>query len=133
MKLLAQIGRFGIVGIIATVVHVTLFLSLVEGFAIKAFWANLLAFSTAVFVSYFGNLIWTFAMPEAGLGRLPRFVLVAFIGLVANQTIVLLLVDLLGQSPRLAIAIVVIVVPAITYLACRWWIFTPLEEVPSPD
>lgn len=133
MKLLGQISRFGVVGIIATTVHVTIFLTLVDGFAVNPFWANLAAFCTAVLVSYFGNLVWTFDMRAAGLTRLPRFIIVALLGLIANQAIVLLVVELLGQSPRLAIAVIVFVVPAMTYLGSRLWIFNVAEEARSND
>ena len=87
------------------------------------FWANFAAFGAAVFVSYFGNLIWTFAMAAAGLERLPRFVVVALCGLAANQAIVFAAVDMAGWGYRIALAIILLVVPALTYLASRQWVF----------
>ena len=133
MKQVAQIGRFGVVGALATGVHVAVFIGLIELLDVDPFWANLPAFSAAVLVSYFGNLVWTFDMQAAGLGRLPRFVLIALIGLVANQAIVLLIVDVLSQSHRLAIAVVVVVVPTMTYLGSRWWAFAPAGKTANPD
>jgi putative flippase GtrA len=101
---------------------------LAERLGLAPFWANLCAFATAVLVSYFGNLIWTFGMAEEGLGRLPRFVALALCGLVANQAIVFAVVDVAGWSYRLALVIVVLLVPVLTYLAsCRWVFHTALS------
>jgi len=116
-------ARFAVVGGAATATHLTVGLLLAEGLGMAPFWANFLAFSAAVFVSYFGNLIWTFDLAEAGLERLPRFMVVALSGLAANQAIVFFAVNVAGWSYRLALAIVLLIVPALTYLANRQWVF----------
>ena len=74
-------------------------------------------------MSYFGNLVWTFEQAEAGLAPMPRFMVVALCGLAANQAIVFTMVDLAGWSYRLALAVVLLVVPGLTFLASRSWVF----------
>ncbi len=118
-----QLLRFAVVGGGATATHVALGLGLAEGLGLAPFWANLAAFSAAVLVSYFGNLTWTFRMGPAGLGRLPRFLLLALAGLAANQLIVFALVDLAGWPYRAALAVVVLAVPALSFLGSRFWVF----------
>ena len=123
MSELRQAARFAVVGGAATATHLAVGLLLAEGLGMAPFWANFLAFSAAVFVSYFGNLIWTFDMAAAGFGRLPRFVVVSLCGLAANQAIVFATVTMAGWSYRVALAIVLLVVPVLTYLANRQWVF----------
>lgn len=121
MSRLLQLTRFALVGGAATATHLCVGLLLAERLGLAPFWANLCAFATALLVSYFGNLVWTFGMAAEGLGRLPRFVILALCGLAANQAIVFVTVDMAGWGYRAALAIVVLVVPALSYLAsCRW-------------
>lgn len=127
--LLSQMARFAAVGGAATATHVALGLGLAEGLGLAPFWANLSAFAAAVLVSYFGNLIWTFRMGSAGLARLPRFLLLALAGLAANQLIVFALVDLAVWPYRAALGIVVLVVPALSYLGSRLWVFDEARGV----
>lgn len=128
MTLVRQAWRFALVGGCATATHMAIGLTLAEGLAVAAFWANLAAFAGAVLVSYLGNLVWTFRLPAAGFGRLPRFLVVALAGLVLNQTIVLAMVDLAGWSYRIALICVVLVVPALTFAASRLWVFRPARR-----
>lgn len=123
MSGLRRAARFAAVGAAATATHLCVGLLLAEGLGLAPFWANLCAFSAAVLVSYFGNLAWTFGMAAEGFGRLPRFLALALCGLAANQAIVFAAVDLAGWSYRLALIIVVLVVPALTYLASSHWVF----------
>ena len=123
MTELRKVARFAVIGVAATATHVTIGLLLAEGLGMAPFWANFIAFSAAVFVSYFGNLIWTFDMAAARLGRLPRFAVVSLSGLAANQAIVFATVNMAGWNYRVALAIVLLIVPALTYLANRQWVF----------
>lgn len=125
MNRLRQMARFAVVGAAATATHVSVGLVLAEGLGLAPIWANLSAFATAVLVSYSGNLIWTFGMADDGFGRLPRFCALALCGLVANQTIVFAAVDLAGWTYRVALIVVVLVVPVLTYLASCRWVFRP--------
>lgn len=123
MSKLRQAARFAVVGGAATATHLCVGLLLAETVGLEPFWANLWAFAAAVLVSYFGNLVWTFGMASEGLGRLPRFVALALCGLAANQAIVFIAVSLAGWNYRVALAIVLLVVPVLTYLGSRQWVF----------
>jgi putative flippase GtrA len=123
MTKLRQAARFAVVGGAATATHLCVGLLLAETLGLAPFWANLWAFAAAVLVSYFGNLVWTFGMTSEGLGRLPRFVALALCGLAANQAIVFAAVTMAGWNYRVALAIVLLVVPVLTYLGSRQWVF----------
>ncbi len=123
MTLIGQAFRFATVGILSTLAHVAVGLALAEAVGLPAFWANFAAFGGAVLVSYFGNLAWTFGLGDERLARLPRFLVIAAAGLLFNQMIVFAAVDLLGWSYRLALAAVVLVVPLLTFIMSRRWVF----------
>jgi putative flippase GtrA len=123
MGLLRQAGRFGLVGFAATLVHVMTVVALVEGGAMRAVWANLVAFSIALAVSYLGNHRWTFQSGSPHGFSFPRFAAVAVAGLLLNQAIVYAGTELLGVSYLWALAVVVLVIPTLGFAASRWWAF----------
>lgn len=118
-----QVFRFGVVGVCATLTHVGVVLALVEGGLAEPFWANVVAFTAAVFVTYFGNHGWTFRLAGGHVRHFPRFLPVALGGLAMNQGIVYLIVRVLAWDYRIALALVVTVVPAITFVLNRQWAF----------
>ena len=123
MTRLRQAARFAAVGGAATATHLCVGLLLAENLGLAPFWANLCAFAAAVLVSYSGNLVWTFGMASEGLGRLPRFAALALCGLAVNQAIVFAAVTMAGWNYRVALAIVLLAVPTLTYLGSRQWVF----------
>lgn len=125
-----QVGRFGIIGVGATLTHVVIVLALVEGRIMGPFAANVVAFSAALFVTYVGNHKWTFALTGAHRRHFPRFIVIALLGLSLNQGVVYLIVEALGWDYRIALALVATVVPAITFLLNRGWAFSHGPEGP---
>jgi putative flippase GtrA len=131
--LLLQYARFGIVGLSATIVHSVLYLLLGGPVGISPLIANVLAFSVAVLVSYFGHFQWTFR-DESGAGaaevslmkdQLPRFVIVAVIGLILNSLAVYSVVDVMGSAYGYALIPMVTLVPVVVFALSKIWVFRP--------
>lgn len=122
-RLGTQVVRFGVVGVTATATHVGIVLALVESGLLAPFWANVIAFSAALFVSYLGNHKWTFELQGAHRRHFPRFITIAVSGLAANQGVFHVVVGVLQRDYRIALAIVVTVLPAITFALNRFWAF----------
>lgn len=126
-----QYLRFGFVGILATLVHVVTFSFLLELFGIGAWIANLLAFSIAIGVSFFGHFHWTFRHREESAAKLrrnqasafPRFVVTSAIGLCLNTLAAYVVVDVMGQPYMWAVAIMVVFVPPVVFLIAKFWAF----------
>ncbi len=119
-----QVFRFALVGATATLTHITIALVLHGGMELSPLWANFFAFCTAVLISYFGHHGWTFAVEGRHGFRFPRFVLVALAGLALNQAIVYAMVEVIGWPYGLALAVVVLVVPGLSFLLVRYWAFS---------
>ena len=115
--------RYALTGGLATATHVLVFVLFVELLAVRPVLAAIPAFGCALFVSYGMNYHWTFS--AAGLHRvlLPRYVLVALLGLALNLGITYAVVDVGHYWYGYALLLVVLVVPLVTFLLSKFWVF----------
>ena len=121
---LAQLFRFGIVGAIATAVHISVVVSLVESTVISdPLVANIVAFCCAVLVSYFGHNYWTFQHRQHSTKQFARFVLITLSALGLNQIILYVATRLIGLDYKIGLIFVILLVPIFTYFLARLWVF----------
>ncbi|MEM8572003.1 MAG: GtrA family protein [Pseudomonadota bacterium] len=118
-----EILRFAMVGIGATATHFGVLTLAVEAFGINPAVANGLAFCIAVCVTYLGQSYWVFSSRSASPSRMAKFLATAFGGMVANVAIMAASVDLFGLPYQVGFAISLVVVPASTFLANKFWVF----------
>jgi len=121
-----QAARFAVVGAAATSTHVSVAVLAVERLSTPVLLANALAFAAALLVSYFGNHAWTFRRSGRHNKHFPRFLLIALAGLAANQAIMFAIVNLAGLNYLFGLALVVLIVPASSFVMSRRWAFTEL-------
>ena len=93
-KLITQLIRFGIVGVIATVVDVALLVFLQEVVHIDVLVASALSFSVAVIVNYILSMLWVFK--SKGESRIKEFVI--FVSLSIGGLLITQLVMWLGTE-----------------------------------
>lgn len=129
LQLLAQVIRFGIVGFLATIVHILVFVGSIELLDIVPLWANFPAFLVALVTSFIGHFTWTFRIQHRNLENnwkalIIKFMLVSFLGLGLNTLVVYLVVNLLGHPYQYAVLLMVSVVPAIVFLMQKYWAFS---------
>jgi putative flippase GtrA len=123
--ILLQALRFLAVGGGATIVHVgtALFFNAVVG--LSPLTANFCGFLLGWSVSYLGHWRWTFSAASAHRSAVPRFFIVSIVLVALNQAIVYAVTVRLGWPFWTALAIVVAVIPAGSFLASRLWAFLP--------
>ena len=126
-RLFGQVLRFGAVGAAASATHVAVALILIEQVGLPIMTANGLAFAVAVLLSYIGNHSWTFVRSGNHEHHLPRFIAVSLAGFAVNQAIVFATVRLAGLPYIVGILVVIVVVPALTFLLSRSWAFIELK------
>ncbi len=121
--MLKPLLRFAVSGGLATATHVLVFVMLVEWLSVRPVWAAAPAFVVALFISYGMNYHWTFS--ASGLHRvlLPRFVVVALLGLVLNLGITYAVVDVAHYWYGYALLLVVLLVPLVTFFLSKFWVF----------
>ncbi len=132
---LGRIIRFGFVGIAATVVYVGSSFAGIEVFGVPPVAASVLGQVLSTFVSYFGHAVFSFRVEPSHQLYLMRFLLISVLTFALNIIVTWLIADALGLSPRIAIAVVTVLIPIANYLANRFWVFLPglRRALQTPD
>jgi putative flippase GtrA len=118
--------RFGVVGVLATALHMGMVWWLI-GAGISPLPANLLAFLSAFLVSFVGHYHWSFRSTAHPLRAMLRFLTVA-VGLLAVNSLLLSWLLQLGWPERTAAVAAAMSVPVLGFLASRFWAF----RAPAP-
>ena len=131
--MVGQILRFGGVGVMATVVHVVVALLMHEAVGLAPVPANFAGFTGALLLSYLGHAHYTFGVGSGQGGQFLRFLFVALFGLATSTGTVWVLDTRLGVDFAVAMAVVAVLVPLVTYLALRFWVFAQTPEAGATD
>lgn len=119
-----QVIFFGVVGVLAAVVHFFAVLLLVHWLHWVPLLANILAFLIAFQVSYHGHSIWTFAQQSFDHSTsLGRFFIVAVASFALNEALFALLLYVFNWPYVEALVVVLLIVPPVTFLASKLWAF----------
>lgn len=121
--MLAQLIRFAGVGGLATLAHVLVALAVQAALPVTPQQANLAGFAAGFVVSYSGHARLTFGAPLRSGPQLVRFFVLSLLGLGASSLTVHVMTGLLGLGFGPAMLAVAVIVPALTYLAMRFWVF----------
>ena len=125
---LNQIFKFGVVGIVATLVHVLTALYMHDIIGYSPLRSNFIAFLIASSPSYLGNWLWTFEQNGTAAHTFPRFLALSGSCFCLSQALVYTTVELLGFPMWLGMLPVVTIVPAVSYWLSRTKIFRPMEQ-----
>lgn len=115
MSLTVSAGRFALVGAAATLIHVMVTAGLIEWVGVYPGIANGAAFIAANLASYVANTCWSFEA-RMRLGNWGRFLAVSFAAWVLT-VIIASAVSEVGGHYLLGIALVIALVPALTFVA----------------
>jgi putative flippase GtrA len=117
-----SLTRFGIVGILAGLTQSSIFYALAKYTSLSGFVANTLAFIFALVISYFGQSRWTFA--DRTKRSIPRFLTIALASFTISSGGAWIVVDRWRFSPIWMVPIILIVIPATSFVLMRVWAFT---------
>lgn len=120
---IGQISRFGVVGIVATLLHMVVVWTLIQTTALHPLLANLIAFGVAFGLSFAGHYFWTFASDLIWHQAALRFFLIAVSGFLLNTIILVGLIRAEWIDAQWAAVISTAIVPVFTYLLSRFWGF----------
>ena len=118
-----QGGTFLIVGLIATGVHAVMALAARDLAHASAIAATSTGYVCAVGVSYLGNARFTFGRPALHGAQIARFLVVSLLGFAANLAITWGLANRLGWPFPATLAVIVVVIPALSFTASKLWAF----------
>jgi putative flippase GtrA len=117
----SQALRFALSGLLATGLHVCIATVFIKAVLPAPSVANGVAFMGATVFSYLVNTIWSFSSPLHGK-NLMRFCAVAFIGLALSMTISGT-AQYYGLHYLYGIALVVCIVPPVTFFLHSYWTY----------
>lgn len=123
MILRTQLFRFGCVGCLAALVNMCLLYYLVTYYFIPPLWANAVAFVVAFQVSFWGHRYWSFSSSQQVGLSLVKFLLVAVISFLANESLYAFFLYHLHFHYLISLICVLCVVPPLTFLFSKIWAF----------
>jgi putative flippase GtrA len=119
-------SRFALVGIIATLVHMSVVGALIELTLVSSpLLANLAAFLTAFVVSFTGHYHWTFQGPGNPRRAMKRMFVISSSAFAVNTVLLASLLKAGWMSASVSAIVAAAIVPAISFLASRFWGFKP--------
>ena len=119
------LARFGLVGIIATVIYAALTTALLQldwaGFSFAL--ASLVAYASAAVFSYIAHKVVTFASSGSHRREGPRFVLLTATGFAVAYVMPVLLTGTLGLPPVIPILVTCTLMPVANLFMLDRWVF----------
>lgn len=116
-------SRFTLVGIGATLIHMSVVCCLIVQVNVRPLLANLVAFLTAFTFSFIGQHRWTFRSNRRYGSALPRFLTVSLVAFLVNNFVLVVLLDSGILPPVLTAVLSASLIPVFTYLVGRFWVF----------
>lgn len=124
---LRQLLMFGLVGLAATLTHYLIALGSHEALGFSLYVANLAGYVSAVGVSYFGHGLLTFRVTLCR-SVFRRFVVVSIATFLASEVLLAGLESILKLPHRVSLAVVVLTIPAISFLLNKLWVYRHSEN-----
>ncbi|CAG7646727.1 GtrA family protein [Paenibacillus allorhizosphaerae] len=117
--------KYGVVGVLGTVLHFASLYALVEWLGLRAVLASAFGFLLVLLVSYVLNRRWTFQSTPSGWGPLLKYCIVSVTGLGLNVALMYVSVDLLHWHYLIGQCTVVVAVPLSNFILNYYWTFRP--------
>lgn len=123
---LFQLFRFGIVGVLATIVHMAAFVIGIEQLAFNENLANFLAFFPAFVVSYVGHAKFSFRDESTSLldfKQAGKFLFATGLGFASNLLIVFVSVTLMDVHHRISVILMICITPVLVFLTMKFFVY----------
>lgn len=122
--LIGQFIRFSVVGLLAAALHYGLALAAVNKMGLSVALANLLAFLCAFWVSFFGHHYFSFKVSRPATAQSAgKFFVVAALGFVLNETLVVSLTYFKWMPLTNSLAFAIVVTAVFTFILNRQFAF----------
>ena len=116
-----RIVRFAFTGVLATILHASIAVFIIEKVVPTPPLANGVAFAIATALSYLLNTTWSFSRPLRGK-NLFRFFLVSSVGLLLAMSISMV-AEFLGIRYYYGIVMIIFIVPPLTFFLHNCWTY----------
>lgn len=121
LTMLRKLARFGVAGVMATLVHIAVAVACVDGAGFPPVLSNGMAFLVANVFSYFVHTYWSFAHQPKPKSFV-RFFAVSLMGL-GSALLISWAVQQQGMHYLYGIAFTIVALPAITFSLHNFWTY----------
>ena len=128
MPSVSKLLRYGAVGILGAVVHMSTLFALVETHSAKPIAATTSGFILALLISYLANRFWTFGFSGSYWASMIKYCVVSLIGLGLNILIIKLFTDVLELWYGWGALTAVVAVALNNFLLNNAWTFTSRDR-----
>jgi len=126
MNHILEIGRFGLIGVAAMLIHLfVVWLSVTAGLHPLA--ANVLGFAVAFQASYFGHCRFTFNKSPR-LSGYWKMLSVSMVGFLLNEFAYFLVLTRTAFDYRVSLSVILILTAVGTFFAAKCWVFVKEKE-----
>ncbi len=117
-RILTQIAKFGVAGVIATLIDWVIFYALVYLLQMEPLVAQLFSFTISTLISYYMNTIWVFDTTKGKSRKrlVTEFFVFSGIALGISEALLYVLIHLLGMNDMLAKILTTIVTMVFNYV-----------------
>jgi putative flippase GtrA len=115
--------RFGLVGMVATGVHIGVVWILLSYTTLHTLIANAIAFLVAFGFSFSGHYVWTFRSSDTLFRAMRRFLVISGSAFLLNTFVLAAILHTGWVSPFISTLLAIFIIPIITFLASRFWGF----------
>ncbi len=124
-----QLSKFIMIGSTAALTNLAGVIFLVSVFHFHPLFANVFAYLAAFCVSFLGHKHWTFAEVNAkNRTAIGRFSMVVLINFLLSESLYYLLLKETTLDYRLALLIVVVAIPPVTFTLSKFWAFREVRQ-----
>lgn len=122
-NLIAQLFRFGLVGLTAAAIHFAIVVAIVQTFAYEPLVANIFAFFISFQASYFGHRRFTFTgTTEVHSVAFSKLLVLQIFNFAANESLFYFFLSI-HLPYQLAILLVLSILPLFTFTVSKFWVF----------
>ncbi|HWQ42911.1 MAG TPA: GtrA family protein [Desulfosporosinus sp.] len=125
---ISVIIRYGLVGLLGTILHFSSLIALVELAHLDPVISSVVGFLLVLLISYYLNRNWTFCAVDRKKRQFLYYTMVSLIGLGLNSSIMFIDVHVLQWNYLYGQCLVVVVVPVSNFLMNRRWTFSDTRE-----
>lgn len=122
---LFQIAKYGVVGVMATVVHNLFYHYMMEAQVMTSTFNNLMSYFFSLQISYWGHRLVTFSNPKnlSTKSSVHKFLISAGTAILISSIVSYVLIDTLKYSHYYLIAFNVTCLPLFSFILLKLWVF----------
>ncbi|MCH9851907.1 MAG: GtrA family protein [Alphaproteobacteria bacterium] len=124
-----EILRYGITGVINTAIYAVSGLTLHHIFNLEPLHANFIAIILSIITGFIGHNFYTYRQEKMQFSSFMRFIVIQILALLISQSIVFIIVNMLGLIYEVALLLSIAVLPPFVWGMGHLWVFKGKKRI----